>query len=156
MKTRFFRAGVATVVYNGDGKVAFFRRATHPVGAWQFQQGGIDRGEFPEQTLWRELKEEVGLEEGDIELVTEMPGWHHYESSDVAAGVYDDRIGQIHKWYFLKLKDDHVIDLHCACQVECDGVKWITFGEATKLAGLHKRPVYEELYSFFRKHLVDE
>ena len=42
--TRFFRAGVGTVIYNSKGQVAWFERAQNPVGVWQFQQGGIDLG----------------------------------------------------------------------------------------------------------------
>ena len=63
---RYFRAGVGTVIYREDGQLAWFKRAKYPIGIWQFQQGGIDLGETIETTLWRELREEVGLTAEDI------------------------------------------------------------------------------------------
>ena len=45
------------------------------VGArgWQFPQGGIRRGERPEDALYRELAEEVGLHPDQVE-VSRAPG----------------------------------------------------------------------------------
>ena len=77
--TRFFRAGVGTVIYNSAGEVAIFERAQNPIGAWQFQQGGIDLGEDFTTTLWRELSEEIGLKEIDFHTMNEYPNWTLYQ-----------------------------------------------------------------------------
>jgi 8-oxo-dGTP pyrophosphatase MutT (NUDIX family) len=37
--------------------------------AWQFPQGGINPEETPEDALYRELNEEVGLEREDVEIL---------------------------------------------------------------------------------------
>ncbi len=54
-----YRANVGIVLMNDDRQVFIGGR----VGArgWQFPQGGIRRGERPEEALYRELAEEVGL-----------------------------------------------------------------------------------------------
>ena len=54
-----YRANVGIVLMNDDRQVFIGGR----VGArgWQFPQGGIRRGERPEDALYRELTEEVGL-----------------------------------------------------------------------------------------------
>ena len=55
-----FRPNVGIMLANDRGQLLWARR----VGgrdAWQFPQGGIDTGESPEQALYRELHEEVGL-----------------------------------------------------------------------------------------------
>ena len=38
-------------------------------GKWQFPEGGVEFGEHPEKTLYRELKEETGLKIKSSELL---------------------------------------------------------------------------------------
>src|SRR5260370_4190232 len=60
-----FRANVGIVLTRGSGEVFLGGR----VGGrgWQFPQGGVNRGERVEEALFRELKEEIGLERKDVE-----------------------------------------------------------------------------------------
>ena len=46
------------MVERSDGAILAFERADAP-GSWQLPQGGIEVGEEPEDTVWRELKEET-------------------------------------------------------------------------------------------------
>ena len=72
-----FRANVGIVVANDRGQVLWARR----VGgrdAWQFPQGGINRGESPEDALYRELFEEVGLAGDAVDLLACTLGWLRY------------------------------------------------------------------------------
>lgn len=149
MSTRFFRASIGTVIYNNDGRVAFFERLQHPEGIWQFQQGGIDLGETLEQALWREVQEEVGLTRDDIEMVTERPDWTLYEDPPAVTDSSLARMGQVHHWYFLKLKSDVNIDLEKATDKEFKNWKWITFDEAIALTNPNKQHVYRALEEFF-------
>ena len=147
--TRFFRAGVGTVIYNDEGRVAMFRRCKYPIGVWQFQQGGIDIGEDTETTLWRELKEEIGLERTDIDEVDEMPAWTIHPSQSSLDDQTKSRIGQAHKWYFLKLKTGVEIDLEKATDDEADAYRFNTFEEAIRECDDLKKPVYRELERYF-------
>jgi len=55
-----FRPNVGIILLNQKNQVFWGKRIrTH---SWQFPQGGIDRGETPEQAMYRELGEEVGLQ----------------------------------------------------------------------------------------------
>ena len=57
-----FRPNVGIILLNQRNQVFWGKRIrTH---SWQFPQGGIDRGESPEQAMFRELHEEVGLHAG--------------------------------------------------------------------------------------------
>lgn len=150
MLTRYFRAGVGTVIYNDANEVVLFERAVHPIGVWQFQQGGIDLGEQPKETLWRELAEEIGLTEDDIETTHEFPGWTTYETATVSGNPEADRIGQTHCWFFLKLKTTSTIDITKATEEEVSNFRWVTFEEAIAEAGSYKRHVYESLYEHFK------
>src|SRR6202051_3528997 len=68
-----FRANVGIVLTRGSWEVFLGGRV---VGrGWQFPQGGVNRGEQVEEALFRELKEEIGLEPGDVEVLASTRGW---------------------------------------------------------------------------------
>ena len=50
-----FRANVGIILANTQGQVLWAKRIGH--NAWQFPQGGIDRGETPMDAMYRELWE---------------------------------------------------------------------------------------------------
>ena len=54
-----FRPNVGIILANHKGEVLWARRIGQD--SWQFPQGGIKHNESPEQALYRELAEEVGL-----------------------------------------------------------------------------------------------
>ena len=47
--------------------------------AWQFPQGGIKHGETPEQAMFRELDEEVGLQPEHVRILGRTRDWLRYE-----------------------------------------------------------------------------
>ena len=57
---RGFRLNVGIILVNEKGKVFLGKRAGHK-DAWQFPQGGVNSYETLEETMYRELREEVGL-----------------------------------------------------------------------------------------------
>jgi len=73
-----YRPNVGIVVANTLGQVLWARR----VGghdAWQFPQGGVQDGEKPEQTMFRELEEEIGLREEHVKILGCTDGWLRYQ-----------------------------------------------------------------------------
>ncbi len=71
-----FRANVGIVLIRDAGDVFLGGRSDGR--GWQFPQGGVRRDELPEQALFRELREEVGLEPADVEILASTPGWLRY------------------------------------------------------------------------------
>ena len=72
-----YRPNVGIIVANDHGQVLWARRVRQD--AWQFPQGGIKSTESPEEALYRELEEEVGLEAGQVEIVGATRGWLRYK-----------------------------------------------------------------------------
>jgi putative (di)nucleoside polyphosphate hydrolase len=71
-----YRPNVAALIVNSDGNLLICERWTIP-GAWQFPQGGVDTGESLEQALYREVREEVGLQARDYVVVDRRDGYRY-------------------------------------------------------------------------------
>ena len=46
---------------------------------WQMPQGGVDRGESPRASAFREMEEEIGVRPEHVDLLEETPDWLYYE-----------------------------------------------------------------------------
>ena len=67
-----FRANVGIVLIRDGGEVFLGSRSDGR--GWQFPQGGVQREESPEEALFRELHEEIGLEPEDVEVIATHAG----------------------------------------------------------------------------------
>ncbi len=152
-ETLYFRPGVGSVIYNEHGEVLVFKRADLP-DVWQFQQGGMDMGETPEATLWRELSEETGLVDTQFSALLPYPHWtvYAYDRDMIERSQRKNCLGQAHRWFFLQLKPETTIDLSLATDAEFIDYKWLTFDNFLTEASPLKKPIYTELYSFFKEH----
>lgn len=132
------------MVANDHGQVLWARR----VGgrdAWQFPQGGINRGETPEQALYRELEEEVGLTPGAVELLGCTRGWLRYRlpKAFVRKGQNPVCIGQKQKWFLLRmLADDAEIRFDQNEKPEFDHWQWVSYWYPLNQVIAFKREVY--------------
>ena len=97
--TEGFRANVGIVLMRSDGSVFLGRRARG--GGWQFPQGGMQTGEAPEQSLFRELHEEIGLTANDVEVLGATQDWMRYRlpARYVRREQLPLCIGQKQRWY---------------------------------------------------------
>ena len=98
-----FRPNVGIIVANAAGQVLWARRYGHD--AWQFPQGGIADGETPEQAMYRELHEEIGLKPQDVKILAQSRGWLRYRLP--RRFIRHDKppvcIGQKQRWFLLQL-----------------------------------------------------
>lgn len=128
-----YRLGVGMVIYRRDGKLLWCKRKGFD--AWQFPQGGIEKGETPEQAMWRELQEEVGLLPTHVHLMRTTNRWLRYELPEELNIVYR---GQKQIWFLLKLLvDDKHINLTAAD--EFNQWRWV-----------HRKRTLEEIVDFKR------
>ena len=151
-KAAYFRANVGVVVTDGRGRILALQRAGRP-GQWQCPQGGLDVGESPREAALRELEEETGIRQDEVELVAEHPRWLAYELPPKAQ---NERIGmgQVQRWFLVRLVDpDRAIDLSEAEHDEFDAFEWTTLDELAARVWIVKRPIYEELATHFAADL---
>ncbi|MFZ9941737.1 MAG: NUDIX domain-containing protein, partial [Luteolibacter sp.] len=77
-----YRPNVAALMVDPSGSLLICERA-NVAGAWQFPQGGIDPGESPEQALFREVREEIGLKAEHYEVTAMRDGYRYLYPEDV-------------------------------------------------------------------------
>jgi len=138
-----YRPNVGIILANSRGDLLWARRRGQ--NAWQFPQGGIQEDESPEQAMFRELTEEVGLVQSDVDLLACTAGWLKYRLPPQYMRNRRDPnfVGQKQKWFLLRLvsEDQRVrVDAHRA--PEFDHWRWVSYWYPLGQIVPFKREVY--------------
>ncbi len=139
-----FRPNVGIILLNQKNQVFWGKRIrTH---SWQFPQGGIDRGENPEQAMFRELHEEVGLKPDHVQIVARTRDWLRYEVPDrfIKREHRGHYRGQKQIWFLLQLVGhDWDLNLRATDHPEFDAWRWNDYWVPLDLVVEFKRGVYK-------------
>lgn len=140
-----FRANVGIILSNDTGKLMLAGR----VGSkgWQFPQGGMRFGEEPEDAMFRELHEEVGLQKDDVEILGVTDSWLRYRLPDkyVRRNSEPLCIGQKQRWFMLRLlASTDLFRFDIGQEPEFDRVRWVDFWRPVNEVIYFKRRVYAQ------------
>ena len=155
-----FRPNVGIVIANKarTGQVLWARRiGGHD--AWQFPQGGIHEDESPEEAMYRELYEEVGLEPDDVRILGRTKGWLRYRLPRRMRRHNSEPgfVGQKQKWFMLEmLVDDERVRMDCGDKAEFDDWRWVSFWFPMTQVIEFKRDVYRRALYELAPHLPVE
>lgn len=153
-----FRPNVGIIVINNEGQVLWARRVGGK-DAWQFPQGGINLGETPEQALYRELYEEVGLKKEQVRLLASTRGWLRYRLPKrlVRRNSEPRCIGQKQKWFLLRLEaPESSISFDNGYKPEFDHWRWATYWHPLTKVVSFKREVYRRALLELAPHQVQQ
>ncbi len=138
-----YRPNVGIVICNARGQLMWAKRIGQD--AWQFPQGGIDVDETVEAALYRELHEEVGLGDRDVNILHETRDWLHYDLPENYIRHHKDPIciGQKQKWFLLSLEcaEDRVV-FEKSDTPEFDDWRWVSYWYPVNQVIEFKRDVY--------------
>ena len=152
-----FRPNVGIVLASGggNGRVLWARRVGG-FDAWQFPQGGINEGESPEDALFRELYEEVGLSPEDVTIRGRTKGWLRYRlprrlrRHNSTPGF----VGQKQKWFLLEMHaEDDAVCMDMGDKPEFDHWAWVSFWYPLTQVVDFKRDVYRRALAELAPHL---
>ena len=73
---RKYRQNAALILERKDKKILICERADYE-DAWQFPQGGVDKGEDPIDALYREVEEEIGLSPEFYKIIDYREGYRY-------------------------------------------------------------------------------
>lgn len=151
-----WRPCVGVTLINRDGLVFVAQRIDSDTPAWQMPQGGIDRGETPQDAALRELQEETGVAPGRVELLAETPDWLRYDlPADLVPRLWGGRFrGQQQRWFLMRfLGADSEIDIHDRAHPEFSAWRWMTADAVLASIVPFKRGLYEQVINTFRPWL---
>lgn len=155
---RLYRPNVGIALFSKRGHVFLGRRINaHGPFQWQMPQGGIDRGEDPEQAALREMEEEIGVSKKLVSILEETEDWLYYDfPSDLKARLPGPYIGQRQKWFALRFEgSDSDVRLDIATP-EFDAWLWADLSEVSPLIIHFKRPVYDQVVKRFARWTESE
>jgi len=148
--TEGFRANVGIIICNQQGQVFWARR--YGQHSWQFPQGGIDDGETPEQAMYRELHEEVGLKANQVKILKVTKNWVRYRLPKrlIRRDSTPICIGQKQKWFLLQLTcPENEVDLAHSGHPEFDEWRWVSYWYPIRNVVSFKREVYRKVMKEF-------
>jgi putative (di)nucleoside polyphosphate hydrolase len=138
-----FRANVGIVLIRDAGDVFLGERSDGR--GWQFPQGGVQPEESAEQALYRELREEVGLDPDDVEVLAATQSWLRYRLPRryVRRRSRPLCIGQKQRWFLLRMVgSESRLRFDTTERPEFDSGRWVDYWSPVREVIYFKRTVY--------------
>jgi putative (di)nucleoside polyphosphate hydrolase len=149
-----YRPNVGIILCNAKNEVFWGKRIKEH--SWQFPQGGIKRGESPEQAMYRELHEEVGLMPDHVQILGRTRDWLRYEvpTQWIKREWRGSYKGQKQIWYLLRLVcRDSDVCLRATDHPEFDAWRWNEYWVPLDTVIEFKRTVYRLALSELERFL---
>ena len=143
-----FRPNVGIILVNARNEVFWGKRIREH--SWQFPQGGIKHGESPEQAMYRELQEEVGLRPEHVRIIGRTREWLRYDVPKqwIRRAWRETYRGQKQIWFLLRMVGrDTDVSLRASEHPEFDAWRWSTYWVPLDGVIEFKRGVYEAALS---------
>ena len=149
-----YRPNVGIILCNAKNEVFWGKRIREH--SWQFPQGGIDKGESPEQAMYRELYEEVGLQTQHVQILGRTKNWLRYEVPThwIKREWRSSYKGQKQIWFLLRLTGrDCDVSLRASGHPEFDAWRWSEYWVPLDSVIEFKREVYRLALNELATHI---
>jgi len=146
-----YRSGVGIMLVNPKKEIFVGKRIDNHSDAWQMPQGGIDSGEDEDFAVFRELKEETGIDKADINILQKSSGHFYYNlpyklQKKFWGGKY---LGQKQRWYLAEfIADESKINVATE-DPEFSEWKWIDVNNIIDVIVGFKRKLYKDVIKEF-------
>lgn len=142
-----FRAGVGALITHPTNNVLALERKDVP-DSWQLPQGGLVVGETPLQAVKREIREETGIEQKNLRLLSDESCLLAYELPSEHQSAKTGR-GQVLHWFFFRYEGTDA-DITLGDMIEFKDWNWIAMDDLVATVAAFKKPMYQQLAEAFR------
>ena len=150
-----YRRGVGVMLLNARGQVWVGRRIDNTDEAWQMPQGGMDAGDAPLDTAFRELEEETGIAPHLVEQVAAHAQRLRYDLPPELAGrLWKGKYkGQDQDWFLMRFTGTDA-DVNIATEhPEFNDWKWVEPRLLPELIVPFKQEMYRTIVAGFGEWL---
>ncbi len=150
-----YRPCAGVMLLSRDGLVFVGQRLDSSVEAWQMPQGGIDRGEEPDQAAFRELEEETGIARRLVTVIARSKGEHLYDLPPELMGkIWGGKYrGQSQHWFLMRFSgEDSDVNIATEHQ-EFRAWQWARPADLESLIVPFKKKLYRDVIAEFSEHL---
>ena len=145
-KPNEYRANVGIVIFNVQGLVLVGKRKDYGNG-FQFPQGGMEAGEKPLETAYRELKEETSLDLKGTQPIFEYKDWLYYDFPKDIPERLRKFCGQKQKWFFFFWNGEiSLLNSQSDKDAEFSTLQWADFQSICENIVPFKKEIYKKLY----------
>lgn len=150
-----YRSGVGIMIMNQQREIFVGKRIDNHSDAWQMPQGGLDAGEIEDTAMFRELKEETGINGDVVKIIAKSEGHYYYNlpyklQKKFWGGKY---LGQKQKWYLLEFSGSQdAININTE-DPEFSAWKWVSRKNMLNEIVSFKRGLYEDVIKEFEEFL---
>ncbi len=127
MNEQKFHVGIKALILNEKNQVLIFKQREYDGGSpphWDLAGGRIKEGDSVEQTLKKEVEEELGVDGNNLEIIRPFD----CSISNIKIPVGDEKFGLVLAVYLCKLKINQI-----QLSDEHTEYKWASVDEAKKL-----------------------
>lgn len=150
-----YRPCVGVMLVNKHGQAFVGQRIDNNQDAWQMPQGGVDKGEDPQDAAFRELCEETGVTRDKIDLIAQTNEWQTYDLPlDLVPKIWKGRYrGQKQLWYLFRFKGTDA-DISIETEIpEFSAWKWLDVSDLSSKIVPFKRQLYENVVAELTPHI---
>lgn len=152
-----FRHGIGIILVNAKRQVFIAKRIGK--SAWQFPQGGIKSKETPQDAMFRELQEEIGLQPSDVKVLAITKRWLKYRLPKRLIRHYSKPlcVGQKQKWFLLQLiNKEAAFNLTVTDKPEFDSWAWVSYWYPLTQVVAFKKRVYNMAMKEFARIVLSK
>lgn len=150
-----YRPCVGVMLLNREGDVFVGQRKDRDLDAWQMPQGGVERGEAPDEAALRELEEETGVGRELVSVIAQSAAWLPYDlPHDLVPKIWKGRFrGQEQKWFLMRFNGtDGQVNI-TTDHPEFSKWRWMPVNELVAGIVPFKRAVYGAVVKEFEEFL---
>jgi len=98
-----YRKGIGAILINKEGLIYLFRRIDFK-DTWQSPEGGLNDGENELNGIYREIKEEIGINKESLTLLDQTDKYYkyNYKNNEIKFG----NVGQEKKYFLFRFNGD--------------------------------------------------